>query len=511
MIAAWVLTTLVLGALVAGAAWCAATLAQGRRWPERWAWAAGLLLLVALSAAAPWRGGARPDAALPAATVVTTGTAAVDATAPTALARVARTVGAARSAAQAALARAAALPAPAQYGFAAAWLLVSGAALATLAGAWRRMARATRALPVAQVDGVAVRVAPTGTPSVIGVRSPAIVLPAWALALPAPARAIVVAHERAHRDAHDTALLAAGALVVTLLPWHPVAWWLAARLATAIETDCDARVLAAGVAVRDYGALLLDVAATGRVPSLLAPWPALGGRRSTLETRILAMTASRPRFPLLRTGVLATAACALVAAACDSSRLPTSAEVETMDARGVQARMLTTLPGVDTAGMTWVVDGETVTAARAQAIAGDSIAAIDVRRENGTGTMRITTRRAALASGAVVRDSGMRVTIMRREGAPAGATDTTKRVAFMVVTSDSAPRVLDGARLPLPATASLAKPLVFIDGTRADDKAMQALGPDRILSVEVLKGDAATKLYGADGANGVIRITTKPR
>lgn len=510
MIATWMLATLVLGALVAGAAWCAATLAAGRRWPERWAWATGLALLVVLAAATPWRSATRSEIVLPRATITTTVRNVTDVTTPGLFDRVTTAVAESRDIVQATLARAAALPSPVQRALAAAWIVASCAALVTLAWAWRRMVRVTRALPVAQVDGVAVHVAPTGAPSVIGVRKPAIVLPAWAIALPAPARAIVVAHERAHRDAHDTALLAAGALVVTLLPWHPVAWWLAARLATAIETDCDARVLKAGVAVRDYGALLLDVAATRRLPSLLAPWPALGGRRSTLETRIRAMTPDRPRFPLLRSGVLGTAACALVVVACDSSRMPTSAEVEKMDARGVQARLVTTLPGVDTAGMTWIVDGETVAAARAQAIPADSIASIDVRRENGSGTMRITTRRAAIASGAVPGDSGVRVTVMRREGAPAGAMDTTKRVAFMVVGPDSgAPRLATGALLPLPASSSAAKPIIFIDGTRADEKAMQALTPDRILSVEVLKGPAAATRYGPDGANGVIRITTR--
>jgi len=35
------------------------------------------------------------------------------------------------------------------------------------------------------------------------------------------------------------------------------------------------------------------------------------------------------------------------------------------------------------------------------------------------------------------------------------------------------------------------------------------MSPDRIQSIEVIKGAAAEKLYGPEGAKGVIRITTK--
>jgi TonB-dependent SusC/RagA subfamily outer membrane receptor len=38
---------------------------------------------------------------------------------------------------------------------------------------------------------------------------------------------------------------------------------------------------------------------------------------------------------------------------------------------------------------------------------------------------------------------------------------------------------------------------------------MPDLDPDDIESVEVIKGDAAARLYGDRGANGVIQITTK--
>ena len=51
------------------------------------------------------------------------------------------------------------------------------------------------------------------------------------------------------------------------------------------------------------------------------------------------------------------------------------------------------------------------------------------------------------------------------------------------------------------------KPFVIIDGKPGGD--LQSLSPDQILSVDVLKGNAATSFYGADGKNGVIIIKTR--
>ena len=52
-------------------------------------------------------------------------------------------------------------------------------------------------------------------------------------------------------------------------------------------------------------------------------------------------------------------------------------------------------------------------------------------------------------------------------------------------------------------------PLVFIDGVRSDPAKMASLDHASIVSVDVIKGPAATRLYGADAAGGVIKITTR--
>ena len=55
------------------------------------------------------------------------------------------------------------------------------------------------------------------------------------------------------------------------------------------------------------------------------------------------------------------------------------------------------------------------------------------------------------------------------------------------------------------------QPLYVVDGIVVKDFHLKngQLDPDKIESVNVLKGQSAKALYGEDGKNGVIKITTK--
>lgn len=53
------------------------------------------------------------------------------------------------------------------------------------------------------------------------------------------------------------------------------------------------------------------------------------------------------------------------------------------------------------------------------------------------------------------------------------------------------------------------KPLYFLDEKEITSEEMEAIKPENIVSINVLKGEAALKLYGEKGKNGVIEITTK--
>jgi TonB family protein len=201
------------------------------------------------------------------------------------------------------------------------WIVTSALTLLALVRGVRTLRRAARRWTAQVVDGVPVAVAPDLGPAVLGVARPRIVLPTWALALERPLRALVLRHEMEHARAGDPALLLAGALLVTAMPWNPAAWWIARRLRAAIEIDCDARVLRAHPDVTRYGLLLLAVAqrrdvARGSVPALAA-LSALAPAPTDLERRIATMRA-RPvggRARLTRTLALGAGAATATAAA----------------------------------------------------------------------------------------------------------------------------------------------------------------------------------------------------
>jgi TonB-dependent SusC/RagA subfamily outer membrane receptor len=60
------------------------------------------------------------------------------------------------------------------------------------------------------------------------------------------------------------------------------------------------------------------------------------------------------------------------------------------------------------------------------------------------------------------------------------------------------------------ANSAEQQPLIVIDGVvQTDPLGLNAIDPDTIATVNVLKDGAALKKYGAQGKNGVVEITTK--
>jgi hypothetical protein len=186
------------------------------------------------------------------------------------------------------------------------------------ASSWRR----------ARVEGEEILVSADFGPALVGVWSPRIVLPGWALRLPPKDLSLAYRHEVEHRAAHDTWVLFAGALAVSLMPWTAGLWWYLRRLRTAVEMDCDARVLRAGVSRRAYGALLLRIgSAQGnhRLPVL-----ALARSKSLLERRLrMIVTNVSPRRPL-HSIATAGVVVALVVAACETPAPTTPIGEETV-------------------------------------------------------------------------------------------------------------------------------------------------------------------------------------
>ena len=167
-----------------------------------------------------------------------------------------------------------------------AWVCAAAVGVVVLLGGLARLDLRARSWARARVAGEDVLISEDFGPALFGLRSPTIVLPAWALALPPDDLRLACLHEAEHRRARDTWLLFAAALVAALTPWNAALWWKVGRLRAAVEIDCDARVLGAGASPTAYGALLLELTSSmgdHRLPvATFAKPPSLLERRLTM-------------------------------------------------------------------------------------------------------------------------------------------------------------------------------------------------------------------------------------
>jgi beta-lactamase regulating signal transducer with metallopeptidase domain len=175
----------------------------------------------------------------------------------------------------------------------AAWLILSAALALYFAGgvlALMLMRREWRGLDVL---GIPVLISERTGPALVGVVSPAIVLPEWALAMDPTQLALMLRHEDEHRRARDGQLLTVAHVALIAMPWNLALWWQVLRLRLAVELDCDARVLREADA-RSYGDLLLEVVRPRRDARLIGAM-AFADRAGQLERRIRVLTSRRER------------------------------------------------------------------------------------------------------------------------------------------------------------------------------------------------------------------------
>lgn len=307
MIAVWMLRLLVATALVAVAAYVAEEAGRGFGWPRRWVWAGAFLLAAAL----PQLGGLVPGPSLE--------EVLFNRLAPAVIAETPAVDGGA-------LAIAPAVRQDSQRMLFEGTLLIVWA-LASLALAfgfgralWRVRVIRQRGDAAVRVDGVDVIRSACFGPATVGVVRPAIMLPRWVDELPEAERALIVSHEREHAAARDPLMLAAATLVLVAAPWCLPLWWMHRRLRDAVETDCDARVIARGADRLTYGHALLRAAGRPRGPMVRFAAPLLGGLEvPRLERRILMMTQQRPKQPVLRAAPLIAVAAIVGVVACDAA------------------------------------------------------------------------------------------------------------------------------------------------------------------------------------------------
>ena len=195
------------------------------------------------------------------------------------------------------------------------WMIASLGLTIRFSLAAGALARRRTSWRSAIVDGQPLLVSPDAGPAVVGFRLPTVVIPEWVLELDASLRALVLRHEREHLAGGDPKLLLGAVTAATLMPWNPVAWFQLHRLRSAMELDCDRRVLRAHPDARRYGSLLLAVAQRADRSDLLAA--ALTESNSLLARRIAAMRRPISSFRLTQTALLATSAILATIVACE--------------------------------------------------------------------------------------------------------------------------------------------------------------------------------------------------
>ena len=482
---AWTIAQIaLLGALLALAAWGAESALRAAGRPTRWAWIGALVMLVVMATMTPMRGmteRAQPTPlALPAATATTN-----IITEPTGLLAILDatwrevTAAATRTAQQGWSAWHATVPAGTDRALLTVWLIASVTLLVVFAAVHLRFQRRRAQWPIGTVHGTTVRIAGDVGPAVIGVTKAEIVVPQWLLTRDDREQQLVLSHEREHVRLHDPLLLAMAQATIVLLPWHPAVWWMASRLRLAVELDCDRRVLQRGASARDYGTLLIDL--TDHRTGFGAALPAFSCTPSHLERRLIAMTPKPLRYPLVRalsTGALASLA---LLAACEA-KMPTAAEVNGMTAASATVAV-SRVALMDSSKMTFFVNDAAVSGTTANAIAPDSIASINVIKTNlGTGEVRIVTRK------------------------PGDAPSST----MLIRQIDSTVGFTTGDNVNLSASKAPFAGLLIVDGVARESNTMNTITPDQIVSMNVIKGPAATAKYSDPrAANGVIEITTR--
>lgn len=204
-----------------------------------------------------------------------------------------------------------------------------------------------------------------------------------------------------------------------------------------------------------------------------------------------------------------------ILAAC-GAELPTSAELDEMDVATATARIAAVAPA---ASKQYYIDEREATEVEALAISGDRLASIEVmKRDKGVQAIRLKTKPAtttASAESPVKAESP--VVIMKLDDIDSTATalriaNVATSLATRAERSERSPEPgavrQGGEQIPVSATTRGDEVPVFVDGVRATGEALK-MSPDRVQSIEVIKGAAAEKLYGPEGAKGVIRITTK--
>jgi bla regulator protein BlaR1 len=144
----------------------------------------------------------------------------------------------------------------------AAWLCGFAAIAFTLFRGWLSVRAAVRSSSPLQIAApVEVRISPgLLEPGIVGLFRPTLLLPAGIVERLTPSQLdAVLAHELCHIRRRDNLTSAIHMIVEAVFWFHPLVWWIGARLVEERELACDEEVLRLGSEPRDYAEGILNV------------------------------------------------------------------------------------------------------------------------------------------------------------------------------------------------------------------------------------------------------------
>jgi bla regulator protein blaR1 len=209
---------------------------------------------------------------------------------------------------------------------------------------WRRIRAAVRSSrPIDVLGTMQVRSSPgLLEPGVVGLFHPILLLPTGiAERLQPPQLKAVLAHELCHARRRDNLTSAVHMIVETVFWFHPLVWWIGARLIEERERACDEAVLSLGSEPLDYAEGILTVCKS-YVESPLSLVSGVTG--ANLKKRIHAILTGRIAADLNFAKKLALAAAAIAAVA-----IPIAAGI--MSSPGISAQARPAAPRFETASI----------------------------------------------------------------------------------------------------------------------------------------------------------------
>jgi beta-lactamase regulating signal transducer with metallopeptidase domain len=188
------------------------------------------------------------------------------------------------------------------------WALGSAVILARWLVHWlRARALVANSVPCDSCAGVPLhQSAAILEPCVVGIRRPVLLIPAnLATTLSRQQLDAVIAHELWHVRRRDNLTASIHQAIVALFWFHPLVWWIGARLLTTREHACDEGAIEEGRERATYAEALLRVCEHSVQSRLACVARAVGG---DLKARIRSIMSQRsmPRWWLVRRTLLAT-------------------------------------------------------------------------------------------------------------------------------------------------------------------------------------------------------------